>query len=304
MSVLVLLATFNGERFLADQLESLQAQTYAPVEVLARDDGSHDRTTALLEAWSHRMALRWYAGEHVGASRSFWDLLRAAEPSDYYAFCDQDDVWDADKLEIALEALKKIEAHNPGRAALYCSDVRVVDADLCPIADHMVTGFPADYPHSLVKNIAPGCTFVFNHAARQALCRYDADAHGIALHDWTAFQIVACFGEVAFDPTPHLSYRQHGANAIGAVTDPHREIIRKARSFWSGSMRNGREQNAQRMEEALGSFMSPENRQVTGDFAHYRTQPERKRRLLRSQALRFPGKDGLLFRLLVFLNRL
>ena len=304
MSILVLLSTYDGERFLADQLNSLQAQTQADVEVLARDDGSSDKTCTLLDNWSRQMPLHWYVGEHVGASRSFWDLLGAAGDADYYAFCDQDDVWDSDKLAVAIRELEAIEAQNPGQAALYCSDVRVVNENLQMKADHMVTGFPADYPHALVKNIAPGCTFVFNRAARKTLCRYDASLHGIELHDWTAFQIVSCFGHVIFDPVPHLSYRQHGSNAIGAVDDPRRELARKVSSFWIGPMRNSRERNARRMEAAFGNCMTPENRQVTKDFAHYRTQPNSKKHLLRSQSLRLPGKDAALFKLLVFFNRL
>ena len=304
MSTLVLLSTYNGERFLLEQLRSLYAQTLPDIEVLARDDGSCDGTCAILEDWKRRKGLRWFAGMHVGAARSFWHLLHEANGADYYAFCDQDDVWDGDKLEIATTMLEAIEAENPGQPALYCSDVRVVDANLHPVKRHMVSGFPADYPHALVKNIAPGCTFVFNRAAREMLCRYDADALGIELHDWTAFQIISCFGHVIFDPETHLSYRQHGGNAIGAVSNPRLELGRKLRAFWDGPSRNSRERNAQRMEAAFKADMSVENRQVTEDIAWYQTQPDSKKRLLKSKRFAFPGNEGVLFKLLVALNRL
>ena len=300
MRLLVLLSSYNGGRFLREQLDSLLKQTLDGVEILVRDDGSTDETAAILEEYAKRGKLRWYRGENLGASRSFWRLLTECGEADYYAFCDQDDIWDADKLETAVGALKKIEEGSP---ALYCGDVRVTDAAGCVLAGHMVRPEPADYPHALIRNLAPGCTYVFNRAAQELLLRFEAETLGIELHDWTAYQVIACFGRVVFDSDPHMSYRQHGGNAIGATDTSAAELLRKARHFWNGPQRGRRSRQALRLERAYGGGMSPETRALTALYAHYREDARAKRELLREQK-NLNGKDRLLFKAAVLLNRL
>ena len=300
MKILILLSSCNGARFLPEQLDSLLAQRARGVEILDRDDGSTDESRAILERYRRDGKLRWYGGENLGPARSFWQLLHDSGDADYYAFCDQDDVWDADKLEIAVSALSGIDPELP---ALYCGDVRVTDAALRPVSDHMLRDMPTDYSHALVKNIAPGCTFVFNRAAKKLLCRYDAEKLGIELHDWLAFQIISCFGKVVFDPQPHMSYRQHGDNVIGAAASGLQGRLRKLNAFWSGDKRCSRARNAVRLEQAYGDAMAPDARMLTADFAHYREEPRRKRRMLRLK-LRLPRADRAAFHFLVRFNRL
>lgn len=276
MKLLVLLSAYNGERYLREQLESLLSQTREGVEILVRDDGSSDGTRAILDEYASRGALRWVGGENLGCARSFWKLLRESGEADYYAFCDQDDVWDADKLEIAIRA---IEAERG--PALYCSDVRVYDEELRLISKHMQPPTVPCLRHALIKNIAPGCTFVFNRAAKELLCRYDADALGIEIHDWTAYQIVAALGRVVFDAEGHMAYRQHGGNAIGAVTDKRRAFLEKIGKFWNGERMNSRSRMAQRLEKVCGAQINPEDAALTSCLAHYREDAKRKRQLLR-----------------------
>ena len=301
MRIEILLSTHDGERFLAEQLDSLLEQTLGGVEILARDDGSTDGTRAMLDGYRRSGRLRWYGGERLGAARSFWRLLGDSGEADYYAFCDQDDVWDADKLEIAVRALERIGTDAP---ALYCGDVRVADAGMRIISEGMVKPTPTDYPHALFKKIAPGCTYVFNHSARDLLRGYDAEALGIGLHDWTALQIVACFGRVIFDETPHMRYRQHGDNAIGAHRRTALSLLRKLPAFWSGPMKNSRERQALRLERAFGEKMTAENRALTAMLAHYRSDKAQKRALLKALKA-MPGKaERRLGSLLIRMNKL
>lgn len=301
MKLIVLLSAYNGEKFLRQQLDSLLAQTLRGVEVFARDDGSTDATRNILEEYRKKGLLRWDAGENLGAARSFWQLLQNCEEADYYAFCDQDDIWDPDKLAVAVRALQSLD---PGKPALYCGDVRVADAGLRILRETMVRGMPTDYPHALLKNIAPGCTFVFNHPARELLRAYDAERLGIDLHDWTAFQIIACFGQVIFDPTPHMSYRQHGANAIGAHHTTPAALLKKIPSFWSGSMKNSRQRQALRLEQAYGEEMEKENRELTALLAHYCEDSTKKRRLLSRLEKSLSGADARMAQILTLINRL
>lgn len=301
MKLTVLLSSFNGERYIRMQLDSLLAQSLEGVKILVRDDGSTDGTCAILAEYAEGGALRWYAGENLGPARSFWQLLQDADDADYYAFCDQDDVWDGDKLETAVSTLARSDVSKP---ALYCCDVRVADASMRVLAERMVRPCPADYAHALLRNLAPGCTYVFNRAAKELLCCFDGERLGIELHDWTAYQLVACFGSVVYDPAPHMSYRQHGDNAIGATKTTAAARMKKVRSFWNGPMKNSRERQALRLERAFGNEMPMENRKLTALLAHYREDRQIKRALLHMLQSSIGDTDGGLAWLLAMTGRL
>ncbi len=164
-----------------------------------------------------------------------------------------------------MKALVKLEG-----PALYCGDVRVTDEKLHVAAEHMVRPEPADYPHALIRNLAPGCTYVFNRAARDLLCRFNAESLGIELHDLTAYQIITCFGQVIFDSEPHMSYRQHGGNVIGAYRPTMLSKLRNAMSFWNGPQKNSRSQQALRLERAYVLYRHREKPIISiYDLRHY-----------------------------------
>ena len=266
MKLIVLLSTYNGVNYMRQQLDSLLEQSLPGVEIQVRDDGSTDGTCEILEVYAKLTAVRWYTGENLGPAHSFWRLLWDVPDADYYAFCDQDDVWDTDKLEAAVAALTSFDADTP---VLYCGDVRVTDESLNVLYDHMVNPCPADYPHALLRNLAPGCTFVFNHQARELLRLYDAEKLGLDLHDRTAYQVVACFGHVVFDTVPHMCYRQHRNNVNGAHHRTAISLLHKVPVFWNGPMRNSRRRQALRLEQAYGEIMPTGNPELTGLIAHY-----------------------------------
>jgi len=210
--VAVLLSTYNGARFLDEQLVSLRDQRGVEVVLHARDDGSTDATREILA----RHADRWPAladlpsGPNLGAAHSFLELLRTApDGADYYAFCDQDDVWLPGKLQRAVNFIAADEG-----PALYCSNVTCVDEQL------QVLGVPAAngdtrFQHLLFENIAYGCTSVMNRAAR-ALITTPPPPGRLTMHDWWSVLVVAAVGgRIHYDPEPAILYRQHGANAVG-----------------------------------------------------------------------------------------
>ena len=243
----------------------------------------------------------WYAGVNKGCAKSFWELVCTCPDADYYAFCDQDDYWHQRKLQAAIDMLK--EAGDPAVARLYFSDVHVVDADLRHIADGMVEKMPIDYPHSLIKNVAPGCTYVFNHTARMLLKQYDCEAYGIDIHDWMAYKIIACFGEVIFDQRAHIDYRQHGNNVLGASKTGIRAYFAALKRFFGGVQQNNRERCAKNLEACFGEQMSAQNRRLTHLMAHYREDRGVKRALLREPAFRFSGKKYQYFKFLIHMNK-
>lgn len=211
----VLLATYNGARYLPEQLDSLVSQREAAWSLLWRDDGSTDGTPALLEAFARRTGR---AAEAVtppgraGAMGSFMRLLAAAPEGGHYAFCDQDDVWLPGKLARAQAALAEMPEARP---ALYCSRQQLVDAALRPTGLSPLPRRPLGFRNALVQNVVTGCTLVLNDAARRLVLAAPPPPPG-TMHDWWCYLLVSgAGGAMRFDPEPGLLYRQHGANAVG-----------------------------------------------------------------------------------------
>lgn len=213
--VAVLLSTYNGERFLAPQLDSVAAQESVSVELFVRDDSSTDKTLEIL----HRYAGRWPALAGLGPSRnvrpaaSFMELLRSTPADfDYYAFCDQDDVWHPKKMSFAVEMLSELK---PGVPGLYCSLATCVDSQLNPFGSTSFRG-KGDFEHLMFASIVLGNTVVMNKAATD-LVRSKTPGPAVIMHDWWCALVVSAFGTVLADPRMTLLYRQHHANTVGTA---------------------------------------------------------------------------------------
>src|SRR5260221_11360073 len=215
-AVTILLCTVNGERFLADQLASLERQTFKNWKLIASDDGSTDRTKSVLLGFQKSFApgkVEIVEGPRRGAPANF--LFQACVEnlaSEYYAFCDQDDVWEADKLARAIAALERTD---PGIPALYGSRTRLVDEDDNEIGLSPLFQRKPEFRSALVQSIAGGNTIVFNQKPRELLVFCGADVD-VPSHDWRLFQVTsACGGQVHYDVWPSVRYRQHAHNVIG-----------------------------------------------------------------------------------------
>ena len=214
--VAILLCTYNGARFLAEQLDSLEAQTHQNWVVIASDDGSTDQTLEILQQYQ----AKWPAGKltirggpQKGFAQNFLSL--ACDPNiraDYYAFCDQDDVWLPKKLTVAIENIaSNQQADIP---YLYCGRTNYVTETLTPCGMSPLFVFPPSFRNALVQSIAGGNTMVFNQAAKNLIER--AGPLEVASHDWWTYQLIAGVeGEVFYDPVPQVLYRQHEYALVG-----------------------------------------------------------------------------------------
>lgn len=215
--VAILLSTYNGERFLAEQLDSLLAQTHAGWTLFWRDDGSSDNTVGVLEAFGRgpglgRCVALGDAHGHIGATASFLALLRAAPGGTSVAFADQDDVWLPHKLERGLDALRTAGEDRP---ALYFARQVLVDERLGRLGLSFRLRRPPGFLAALTQNVATGCTMMLNPSAAGLVARSRAPL--VSLHDWWSYLLVAgADGRLVVDDTPVVLYRQHGANAVGA----------------------------------------------------------------------------------------
>ncbi len=280
----VMLSTWNGSAWLQPQLDSLAAQTgVSRVTLSVRDDGSTDETWSILERFAKRVrtaspsaapddcaaspaasqggtshsgpacpdvGVRLDRGVNLGFIASFFTLLLRADPhADWYAFSDQDDVWQPDKLARAVGMLRQEAARRPRQVGtnpqcpaacvfpdgppplLYASRLTLVDEALRPIGQSSVPGRGPAFENAVVENIVTGATLVMNRAARkllgEGLARMTgiapgpeaevprAAVEGVRLHDWWCYLVVSAFGRVVFDNESHVLYRQHGGNQVG-----------------------------------------------------------------------------------------
>lgn len=297
------MSTYNGKNYLKEQLDSILNQKFeGNLDILIRDDGSIDGTQKILDEYQKSFkCISWYQGENKKPARSFWELLLKASGSDYYAFADQDDVWDLDKLQVAVNALNSLNNDNPH---LYMSDVRVVDRNLNLISQSMINkDNPVDYPKSLLNNICPGCTYVFNEKARKLASIFNAEIDYMFMHDWKLYKIVACFGDVFFDKTAHMSYRQHGDNSIGA----HKSKLAHIRDLIKADKDTNsfliRKKEALTLEKYYADKMSEENRYLTHLIAHYDEDKAIKKATLKDKRFYYSKTQYFYFKHRVRKNR-
>lgn len=221
-SVLILLSTYNGEKYLIEQLESLYRQQGVNINIIVRDDGSSDSTIKILSEYSSRfLNMTILAEDNIGCESSFNRLISYANSKmskfDYYAFCDQDDVWDEDKLFCAVNNLGKF-IENPFR--LYTSAYRVVDEKLIFQYNQVFT-YRHTLGEALIMNNAIGCTMVFTKSLlEQAEKRINFDEPNkiwMPNHDGLIYMTaIALSAYIYYDATPYIYYRQHGNNLVGA----------------------------------------------------------------------------------------
>jgi glycosyltransferase involved in cell wall biosynthesis len=217
-TVHVLLATYNGARFLDAQLQSLAEQTWKNWTLTISDDGSTDGTLEIVKkfAAASEQKISVIEGPRLGSTQNFFHLLQSTqvhENSNLFAFCDQDDIWLPQKLSKAVSAYRVHTA--PSQPFLYCGRTSVVNAELKPLGMTDLPRRGLTFSNALTQNIASGNTMVFNHALTLLMLKVNP-LHSV-WHDWTAYQVATgCGGVVAFDPIPMLLYRQHGANVIGS----------------------------------------------------------------------------------------
>ncbi|MWV29460.1 glycosyltransferase family 2 protein [Aurantiacibacter rhizosphaerae] len=220
----ILMATYNGARFLPEQLASLENQTHKDWHLLIRDDGSSDATLQIVREWAGRVEQRVTILEDgrsgLGASLNFAALLEGSD-APYFAFCDQDDVWLPEKLEVMLATLLSAEAPSsqPVPALVY-SDLRVVDQQLDMISDsyHDFSRRPKlregrELRQVMLHNVVTGCASLGNAALRAQALPIPAAA---VMHDWWLALVAAGTGRLIQMPQPTILYRQHGGNTLGA----------------------------------------------------------------------------------------
>lgn len=268
-SVAILMCTRNGAEFLQEQLDSIRTQTHQNWRLFVSDDHSVDETRAMLTRYQasflpdNRVEIR--DGPGRGSTANFMSLATDASiEADYFAFCDQDDIWLANKLERALAWLKPIPSQTP---AMYGSRTRAISSAGMPL--HLSPYFrkPPQFRNALVQNVAGGNTIVMNKAARALPVK--AGMLQVVSHDWWMYQLVSgAGGVVLYDPVAFVEYRQHRNNQIGA-NQGFRASMRRLRSLMRNQFVAWNDVNAAALKQCE-HLLTPENQRLLATFSTMR----------------------------------
>ena len=301
--VVILMSTYNGGRYLENQIESLLNQDGVEVEILARDDGSKDRTLKILEEYKEAKSnFNFYIGKNLGPAGSFLDLMKHAPEADFYALCDQDDTWLPDKLKIAVDAIdKEVNKGKNGTPILYYGMPRFADNDgNLLMGPKGIYEKSLDFPSCLIKSNSTGCTMVFNRALLELI---NSKTPGpITMHDeWLHKVCLAVGGVLIYDEDVHILYRQHGGNTIGGQLSLWKVLKR----YWKTVTEPDciRSKCIKSVLDCYGDKMSPKNKKMAEKVASYRRNFRRRMSLLLDRDIKTEyTKRNIMFKMAVILG--
>ncbi|MEK4209700.1 MULTISPECIES: glycosyltransferase [Paenibacillus] len=295
----VLLSTYNGQHYIKEQLDSIFSQRGVDVHCLVRDDGSTDNTVNILYEYSKNQPnLKFVIGDNIGYKSSFINLIELSGEFDYYAFADQDDVWESNKLIAASEQIRTIKS-DVNIAVMYCSNCKLVDNELKYIRmlHSRESILPKSKTEALAQGFAHGCTIVFNLEAKKIINRYKAKKE--YAHDFWVPLIILFTGRVIYDPNSYILYRQHNNNVFGS----QRSLLEvfKIKIKQLNINRNFHSDMISEILEGYGDLISSQDYKMLQEIINYKNSIYYKIKALLNQQLRRKTFKGTLFLKLLIL---
>ena len=218
----ILLASYNGEKYVAEQIDSLLSQTFQKFKLFIRDDCSNDGTFSIIKGYANKHSDKIFAEQNKensgGAKHNFFQMMLEYK-DDYTMLCDQDDVWLPNKIETTLTKMRSMESEfGTCTPILVHTDLRVVNEKLETISPSYKTSMNSDYNktklcNQIIQNTLTGCTAMYNRALAEMIAE---TPQFTVMHDWWLMITASAFGRIASIDTQTVLYRQHGGNAIGA----------------------------------------------------------------------------------------
>ena len=295
--VQVLLSTYNGEKYIQEQIESILKQKDVEISLLIRDDGSCDKTLEIIENFKKENSnIEYYYGENLGPAKSFMDLVNKSGDFDYYAFSDQDDVWKPEKLISAISKLKQ-----SAKPSLYMSALEIVDENLNFIETKKVNGNFC-FEGEMIKNFATGCTQVLNKSLIEIIKNYTPNY--IIMHDsWITRVCYAIGGNVIIDDNSYIMYRQHQGNVLGYQDEGFQKLKKQFKiAFLNKECM--RVNIAKELKNGYEKLLTPSAKEVVNNLILYPHDKKSKKWLLQNK--NFRTKDSKINRkmkLSIYLNR-
>lgn len=283
--ILVLLSTYNGERYLREQIDSILNQQEVNLKLLIRDDGSSDNTRDIITEYHSKFPgiIEVIFGENLGYKLSFAYLIKAGlsrfHEIKFLAFSDQDDLWLNDKL---FQGLNRIKDKDQSKPITYCSNTTLVDQSLSFIKNcWKANEVEISKSRCLIENFATGCTMIFNRRAAELFV--SKKPKYLSVHDYWMYQICMFLGEVYFDHNSHIYYRQHNNNQIGRPGFFSRMKNRILGKF----KRNAIEYRNKSFLECFGDSLSVEDKELILQVADYKRTISSRLRLILNTQIRY-----------------
>lgn len=267
--VAILMCTYQGQRFLTEQLASFENQTHTNWELWASDDGSDDGTIEILKEFKNRFPSNRVSiieGPRKGFLLNFLSLTCNKKiDANYFAYSDQDDIWMSNKIERSLKYLREVENGVPG---LYCSRTELINSCGRHIGFSPLFKKPPRFENALIQNIGGGNTMVYNGAARSLLISAGQHA-SVVSHDWWTYQLVSgAGGHVYYDKVPSLLYRQHEKNIMGE-NNSWVARLKRIQMLMHGRFREWNDQNTTELLK-ISYLLTDENQNLLKNFMQYR----------------------------------
>lgn len=285
--VAVLMSTYNGEKYLKEQIDSILAQKGVDVTLYIRDDCSSDGTIDIIKGYVKRYKNAvLILGDNLGVGNSFMQLVYdCPDDYEYYAFADQDDIWLKEKLK---SAISKIGAET--QPVLYCSNQLLVDKELKTLGMRYTGALNTSYKQILFSNQFAGCTMVWNNSLHKILCDENRRPSTMLLknriHDVWVAMVASVVGFIIYDENSYILYRQHENNVVGVKKESiTKEWIEKIRRK---DLRNGRSKLAMEIYSKFADIMidDKEMKDTLELCATYKDSWKNKINLLRNKELR------------------
>ena len=228
--IIILLSTYNGVKYLKNQIDSLMSQSYDDFRIIARDDGSSDESFAILKSYEQIEIVD--SQQNLGAKGSFAELLEYAvkhTDGEFFMFCDQDDVWENEKIEKTLSKMKNLENKYMDTPLLVHTNLTVVDNELNSLNNSFWNYEDVDpttnsFNRLLVQNTITGCTVMINRRLAKLASPIPFEA---VMHDSWLGLVASCFGGIGVINEPTIKYRQHSLNSVGTKGFGVRYILDK-----------------------------------------------------------------------------
>lgn len=298
-NITVVMSTYNGEKYIRKQLDSILCQKDVHLNLFVRDDGSRDGTVDVVKEYQNKNPnVFLWEGENVGWERSFLLALKKAPSADYYAFADQDDIWFENKLNSAIKKIE--ESGSKGPVLFHCNKISV-DGTLRPLPNQVKRiKKPLNRKNALIQEYAQGCSIVINKNAYNLINRF-MPREKIA-HDFWCGLLCFLFGDIVYDDTAYFYHISHSTNASG---EGHkwRSRFSRLKSFFS-------KKNVYRLPiddllEGYGNMLALEDRSFVQNIQNYKKNWASKWRLLFScEFIRVSFLGTLLLKISILTNRL
>lgn len=262
-SVAIIMSTYNGEKYLKEQIDSLLNQTYKNITIVIRDDGSSDNTVNIINDYKKKSNnIKLIDGKNMGFIKSFFALLKDADGYDYYAYCDQDDIWMTNKIERAVEYLNKCDSNIP---TLYFSNSDYYDENMNFVATAPKNKI-YNFRNSLVECVSQGMTMVINKKTRDIMAENIPE--NCLYHDWWTYMICSGFGKIIYDDNSLVKYRRHNKSVTVEGKSKLELLIFRIKKFLVGDSLNQIKKQIREYEKYYSNKLNYNDRKLLKLFTN------------------------------------